>query len=382
MTTFKKSYQIMIGFLFLGLVLSSLSGCAQNKPIKIGLSAELTGTRSNLSLQVRNGVQLAVEQINAAGGIDGRPFALSIQDDLGTPEGALVADQALVDAGVIAIIGHTTSSQTVAAYSVTEEANVILFSPSASTPDLNEMKDHFFRILVSSQEEGSVTAQYILEERGISQVAVIYDERNKTYALPVLSAFEAYLNSQGGQIVSQTSFSSSEGELLQSIVTELKETSADGLYIIATPIDTAFIAQQAQLQEWPAALFAVAWAHSNELIVHGGSAVEDLAVILTDDPNNPAPESIAFVEQYHERFGKPPELIEDNAYDVVNMLAQALEKTNGKAAGLEAALLEIQNFPGINGSISMDVYGEARVDRDWYVVQVKNGQFVTTAEIK
>ncbi|CAG0964133.1 partial Leucine-, isoleucine-, valine-, threonine-, and alanine-binding protein, partial [Anaerolineae bacterium] len=123
-----------------------LVSCAGNVPIRVGFVAQLTGVQAELGVQERNGVQLAVEEINAAGGIAGRPIELIVQDDLGTPEGAQAADRELIGAGVVAIVGHATSAQTISGLAVTNPARIVMLSPTATTPELSGLDDYFFRI--------------------------------------------------------------------------------------------------------------------------------------------------------------------------------------------------------------------------------------------
>ena len=119
-------------------------GCSGKKAIRIGFVAQLTGVQAELGVQERNGVQLAMEKINAKGGIGGRPVELVVRDDLGTPEGARAADRDLIEAGVVAIIGHATSGQTMVGLSVTNPARVVMLSPTATTPELSGLDDFFF----------------------------------------------------------------------------------------------------------------------------------------------------------------------------------------------------------------------------------------------
>jgi branched-chain amino acid transport system substrate-binding protein len=116
----------------------------KNEPIIIGFSAQLTGGQAELGVQERNGVQLAVEKINESGGIAGREISLIIHDDLGIPKEAESGDGELIKQGVIAIIGHATSAQTLAGLKVTNPANVIMIAPTVSTPELSGLDDYFF----------------------------------------------------------------------------------------------------------------------------------------------------------------------------------------------------------------------------------------------
>ncbi len=113
------------------------SGCSSLAPIRIGFAAELSGKQNELAINLRDGVQLAVDDINASGGIKGRPVELLIEDDLGTPEGAKAAENKLIDAGVVAIVGHLTSGQTAAGYQVATERKTVLISATAVDRNLD-----------------------------------------------------------------------------------------------------------------------------------------------------------------------------------------------------------------------------------------------------
>ncbi len=117
---------IMISLLH-GILGLSISGCAGQEVIRVGFSGELTGRNADLGIQGRNGAQLAVETLNANGGVNGQSIELLIRDDLGTHDGAQTADRELIEAKVVAIIGHMTSGQGVAGYPVTEEAGMVIF---------------------------------------------------------------------------------------------------------------------------------------------------------------------------------------------------------------------------------------------------------------
>ena len=164
-----------------------ISGCAP-KPIKIGLSAEITGTRGELGVMVRNGAQLAVDEINAADGINGRPLELLIRDDQGDPDLAKEVDQDLIDAGVVAIIGHITSGQTAAVIDLANSAEMVLISGSASGSQFNQKDDYFLRTVSSADRTGAVFADYISNTKDIQNISYIFDDQNSVFAVPFLDA--------------------------------------------------------------------------------------------------------------------------------------------------------------------------------------------------
>jgi branched-chain amino acid transport system substrate-binding protein len=356
-----------------------LTGCKGKTPLLIGFSGELTGKNGDLGVQARDGAQLAVETINVRGGINGRQLELVVRDDKGTAEGAQAADQELVQAGVLAIIGHITSAQTLAAYSISKDAGIVLCSPTASTPELSGREDHFFRVVAPNPKEGEILARYFFKERQMSRVAVIYDSDNAAFTQSLLASFTQHYQTLGGEIASAVSLSSSSKPDFALLVEELRRSEPAGLLIITAAVDVALIAQQARLSEWRLPLVATAWAQNEELIHKGGQAVEGLVIPLSYDPNNASPVYQDFKTRYHERFGHDPTLYADHAYDVGFLLAEALKRTHGRAEGLAKALIENPGFQGLGGLIKFDRYGE--VERDWFLLTVQSGKFITTGKL-
>ncbi len=364
-------------FIIVSLILST--SCGGRQPITIGFAGELTGNQADLGVHGRNGAQLAVETINQAGGVVGRPLKLVVQDDLGTPEGARLADRALVEAGVVAIIGHMTSKQSLAAIPTIEKANVVLLSPTTSTSQLSGRKDLFFRVTSTADSSAISLAHHIFIERGITKTAVILDTDNIGFSQTYGEAFSETYHALGGQVVEEVHFSSTTQPDFSAAVIKLRETGAEGLLIIAAAFDAALIAQQTRLSEWPVPLFASGWSQTEILIQHGGQAVEGLEIMRIYDPNSQMPAFKVFRERYEARFGRTPSFAAAQSYEAVLVLAAALEKTRGRAKGLPEALVKIQALEGLIGPISLDEYGDAA--RPNVLVRVENGQFVTLANL-
>jgi branched-chain amino acid transport system substrate-binding protein len=359
------------------IVVSLLSGCASRESIQVGFAGELTGKHADLGVQGRNGAQLAVETINAAGGVASRSIELLARDDLGTPGGTQAADRELIDAGVVAIIGHMTSAQTMSALPVTEGTGLVLFSPTASTSDLSDLDDHFFRVAPVNSAEAHTLARHVYRQRGLTRMAVIYDADNATYTQTYWAAFVEAYRALGGQVADEMSFSSAEEPDFAPLVAELQASDPDGLLIIASAFDTALIAQQTRVGDWQVSLFATGWAQTETLPQNGGQAVEGLEIAVTYDANSQTPAFLDFQARYQARFGRAPTFAAAYAYEAVLMLAAALERTSGQAEGLRQALLETQDFEGLIGTISLDEYGD--VVRSNFMFGIQDGQFVTLA---
>ena len=354
---------------------STLSACASKRPVLLGFAGELTGRQSDMGVHGRNAAELAVADLNAAGGIAGRPVELLVRDDLGTPEGARAADRELIEAGVVAIVGHMTSGQSVAAVPVIDEARVVLMGPTTSTSRLAGLDDYFFRVTATTSTVARVQAEHIYRRRGLSRVAIAYSTDNEAFTQDYGTAFAEAYRDFGGEVVAYEGFSSFDETLdFTALMAALQRGDPHGLLIIAPAFETAFLAQQLRLHDIRVPLFATGWSQTQTLIANGGQAVEGLEIvrIYVSDSDNPA--FMDFEERYRARFGQAPSFAAAQTYEAVRVLAAALEKTGGRAKGLREALLEIREFEGLIGPIFMDAYGD--VVRPYFLLRIEDGQFV------
>ena len=329
--------------LLISLTASLLVSCIGADPLRVGFAAHLTGTHGELGVQERNGIQLAVEETNAAGGLAGRSVELVVEDDLGTPEGARSADRKLIDAGVVAIISHATSGQSLAGLSVTDPARVVMLSPTTSNLELSGRDGYCFRIVQTMTAQAQHSAQYIYE-------------------------------SLGDTMVVQASFSSMAQPDVAPLVAKSHAENPDGLLIIAADIDTALIARRTRLIGWSAPLFTTSWTQTETLIHNGGQAVEGLQLELISALNNQTPKYLEFKAHYQERFGLAPSFGAVLGYEAAGVLAVALQETGGEAEGLRQALVGIKNFERLSDTFSLDENGDAV--RPIHLGVIHNGQYI------
>lgn len=348
-------------------------------PVLIGFSAQLTGSGAELGVQERNGVLLGIHDINAAGGIHGRPVELLIRDDRGTPDGAVAADRDLINNNVVAIIGHATSGQTIAGLTVTEPAGIVMISPTTSTADLSGKDDHFFRVLQSLDNRARGLARHIFHDRNLTRLAVLYDTDNTAYAASYRSKFDEYFRGEGGTVGINVNFSSKTQPDFTPLIGMVRQENPDGLLIIATDSDTAMIAQRSRIMGWNVPLFTSAWAQTATLIINGGPAVEGMELEQSFPMNSQDPAYLTFHEKYTAKYGNVPAFGAVYGYESVQVLAAALRTCHGSSIGLKDALLSIRGFPGLSDTISFDRYGD--VQRPSYIGAVRNGTFVDITAI-
>lgn len=361
-------------------LLLAVAGCAALQPVRMGFAAELTGKQSELGVNLRNGVQLAIEEINRGGGINGRPIELIVEDDKGTPEGAQAAENRLIDAGVVVVIGHLTSSQTLQGYQVTEKRGVLLFSATASSPLFSGKKDLFYRIEPTSDQFGKYFARYVMQQRHVMRVAILMDEDNNAFSHPLSQAFSETYSALGGEIVLKIGFSGSAAPDFLPMVQRMRAAQPEAVFIIASPLNTASIAQLIRVQDWDVPLLASSWAQGQDLIANGGKAVEGMESIFSFAEDNTTPALNRMKEAFEQRYARPPSFTAIFGYELAQMLGDALKKTDGQADGLGEAFISLSDYQGLTGMIRIDANGDA--SRQLFIRRLEGQKFRTIATIQ
>ncbi|AQR95460.1 ABC transporter substrate-binding protein [Clostridium saccharoperbutylacetonicum] len=351
----------------------------KNEIINIGFSAQLTGRQAELGVQERNGSQLAIEKANNDGGINGHMLSLIVHDDLGISQEAQNADKELIREGVVAIIGHATTAQTLAGIAEANKAKVIMMGPTVSTPKLSGIDDYFFRIHPSFEKSSQNFAKYIFEIKGIKHIAVIFDKDNLAYSQTYSDIFSDKFKALGGEVTNLLDFSSVAQPDFSKFISELQKSKAEGVLIVASDMDTALIAQRARLMNWSNPMFSSPWAQTKTLIDKGGRAVEGMIIEQAYDLENDSENFVEFKSKYRARFGNDPSFGAAYSYESTMVLIEAIKKSYGTNVSLKDALLEIHDFKGLTDNLSFDKFGD--VQRNSYLSSIKNGKFIRIAKL-
>ena len=352
-----------------------VAACGQ-EPIKIGFSGTLTGPFSDLGIHGRNGARMAVEAVNAAGGIHGRPLELLVADDLGTPEGAVQADRDLATRGVTAIIGHMTSSQSMAALPVTQETGVPLISPTTSTPLLSGRKDLFFRVQPATDAAARALARWVTGKPSVKTVCTIRDTRNDAYSAPWEAAFvHEYVRLNGFHLIScRLTYGNTEPPTVKTVIRSLHVARPDAVLLVSSARDTAFFLNVFASEGIKAQILSSAWAQTEAFLAESGPLAENLLFASENMPTDSSVRLRDFSWEYRKRFGIAPSFAAVRAHEAVLFTAAALKETAGRRNGLVKALATPRTIDGLYGPLWIDPYGDA--SGPYFIVGVKEGRFV------
>jgi branched-chain amino acid transport system substrate-binding protein len=369
----KNKFSAVIWLINFALILMLLTSCEEDKTIKVGFSGQLSGIYSDLGVQGRNGVQLAIEDMNEAGGIDGRELVLFAENDKNNVKGAIEADRALIGRGVATIIGHMTSSQTLGVLPVIEDAGIPLISPTSSTLLLSGKKDNVFRLNSSSSMTAAVLGRYAAQSLELRKVGLIYDLNNEAYSMPYTLEFKRTFEEEGGQVLLQFPFSSGEDFRWEEVLQDIKEQELDSLFLIASARDTAFLAQSFKKEVPDIQFLGSGWAFTEDLLTYGGRAVEGLIFADSFFADLGVERYRIFHHRYVERFGKIPGFAASQAYESVLLLAEGIRRSRNHEGDLVAALQSVRNIEGLMGTLQFTEYGD--VIRPFYISRVEQGKF-------
>jgi branched-chain amino acid transport system substrate-binding protein len=361
-------------FCLMGLILVLFTGCGKQEPIRIGFVAGISGKNVDLGVGGRNGALFAVEQINAAGGVNGRPIELIIRDDQQSTLTARAVTQELIQMKVDAIIGPFTSSIAMEMVPLVNQARTILISPTVTTTQLTGKDDYFFRVCGTTEDYARKNARYSYEKRGFRKAAVIYDMGNRTYTESWLRSFQKTFEEQGGQIVKTVPFSTGPNLALTPLIPQLLDARPDFILIISNVVDSSMIAQQVRKLDPVIPLSMSEWASTNRLIELGGQAVEGAQVCQFLNRQSSSPHYQNFVKGFDGRFKQEVGFFTVCSYDCVFILSEAFSRC-GRKENLKETLLKDGPFQGCQFPIQFDSAGDTV--RDTYISLIQNGQYMT-----
>lgn len=348
-----------------------LVGCAEPQPVRIGFVGGLSGRVSDIGVAGRNGALLAVEHVNAAGGLDGRPVELMVRDDGQRADAAQRAVSELLAEKVALIVGPMTSAMADVVVPLTQSAGIAVISPTVASSAFSGRDDHFFRVVSTTREYARASAEYLVRRHGGARVAIILDTANEAFTVDWAKHFRQGLEAAGGKVVAEERFRSSLDESLQELVARLLGAHPDTILIAAGAVDMARISQIVRRSDERVTLLGTTWAATEELVMIGGRAVEGALLPQFFDRNDASAGFTAFQRAYRERFGSAPGFAAVAAYDATRLGLAALAQA-ASPADVRRVLMG-HEFDGLQQRLTIDAWGDAH--RDVFLTVVKNGQF-------
>lgn len=344
------------------------------EPIKIGEIASLTGKEAAFGQSSHKGTVLAVEQLNAAGGVLGRPLQLLSEDNQSKAgESATVARKLLSREKVVALLGEVASSRSLEMAPIAQRAKIPMISPSSTNPKVTEVGDYVFRVCFIDPFQGTVMAKFAKETLKARRVAVLTSV-SSAYSVGLAKYFKERFLADGGEIALEQKFAEGDKDF-KAQLTAIRAAGVDAIFVPGYYTEAALITRQARELGLTLPLFGGDGWEAPQLIEIGGKAVEGTYYSTHYSPEDTAPAVQAFVAAFRARWnGETPDAMAALGYDSALVLADAIKRAGGtEGPALRDALAATKGFAGVTGATNIDAGRNA--SKSAVIVTIKDGQF-------
>ena len=334
-------------------------GTNDSGPIVIGYYGDLSGRTSNFGQSTKEGVLMAADEINKAGGINGRQVQILSEDDEGRAEKAATVVTKLIDQDkVVALVGEVASGNTLAAAPKAQSSKIPMISPSSTNPTVTEVGDYIFRVCFIDPFQGEVMAKFAANSLKAKTAAIMLDF-NAPYSRGLAEFFTASFTKLGGKIVNEQSYTQGDRDY-KGQLTAIRSFNPDVIYIPGYYGEVGVIAKQSQQLGIKVPLLGGDGWDAVQLWELGGDSLNNSYISNHYSVDDPKPEIQKFVADYNGRYSKRPDALAALGYDAMRVLADAI-KRSGTTDGpkLRDAIAQTQNFPGVTGIITIDAHRNA-----------------------
>jgi len=361
-----------------GAVLLSLTVACERKPgtggaesttgdIVVGMYGSLTGDGASFGQSSREGTELAVDEINTAGGLlGGRKIKLLVEDDQSKPEEASNAVTKLVTQDkVIAVLGEVASRRSLAAAPVSQKYKVPMISPSSTNERVTEVGDYIFRVCFIDPFQGEVLAKFAFNDLKARKVAILKDIQ-QDYSVGLTDSISMHFTALGGQVLDPVSYSSGDADF-KAVLTQVRSQRPDVVFATGYYPEAAIIVRQArELGMKMPILGGDGWV--GDALQNGREALNNTYISNHYSGDNPDPVVQNFVKAYRAKFNREPDAIAALAYDSVKVLADAVTRTKSTEGPKLRDALASADVLGVTGHLKINA--KRNVDKPAVIQEV------------
>ncbi len=345
---------------------------ADESVVVLGEYGSLTGSEAVFGQSTHNGIRIAIDEINARGGIHGKQVRLVTYDDQGkTSEVGTAVTRLITNDKVVAVVGEVASSLSIAGGQVAQQHQTPMVSPSSTNPKVTDTGDYVFRVCFIDPFQGYVMARFATDPvdkngLGLTKIALLIDQR-QAYAQGLGKYFEAFFRKFGGHVVAKESYQGGDQDF-SAQMSSIADSGAEAMYVPGYYTDVANIAAQARALGYKGPLLGGDGWESVQNI--GGEAIQGSYYSNHFSSDEPREAVQRFVKRYRELHTDTPDSMSALGYDATMLIASALDKLPPQGPG-EAGLVAVRRalrdelartngYPGVTGIISLDEHRNAK----------------------
>lgn len=347
---------------------------ADAKTILLGEYGALTGSQASFGTSTDNAIKMAIAEINAKGGVLGKPVEVRVEDDNSRADQVPSAVLKLINEdNVLAVMGEVASSSSLAAAPICQKAGVPMLSPTSTNPKVTQVGDYIFRACFIDPYVGESLAKFAKNKLN-AKTAAIFTDVKSDYSKGLSQYFKDSFTKVGGKIVSSESYQAGDTNF-RSQLTNIKGARPDVIYIPGYYTEVGNIAVQARSLGMNQTLMGSDGWDSPKLFDIGKSAVNNSYFSNHYSPEDKNPKVVKFVADYKQKYGETPDALAAVAYDAAYIMFDAITRSGGTdRAKLRDALAATKDFDGVTGKISIDK--DRNAEKKLVIIKIQNGKTV------
>jgi branched-chain amino acid transport system substrate-binding protein len=343
--------------------------------IVIGEYGSMTGATATFGLSTHKGIMMALDAVNAGGGVLGRKISLVSEDDQGKPEEAQTVVTKLINKDrVVAILGEIASSNSLAAAPVAQSSRIPMISPGSTNPKVTQAGDYIFRVCFIDPFQGQVMAKFAAQSLKMTKVAILRDIKSD-YSVGLANFFIDSFKKAGGTILADESYSQGDKDF-NAQLTSIKGKNPEAIFVPGYYTEVGLIARQARKLGIKAILLGGDGWDSATLWEIGGEALNGSYYSNHYSVDDPSPAIRKFVADYKAKYNEEvPDAMSALGFDAALLLVNAIQRAGSAAPdSIKMALAATKDFSGVTGKMTLDQNRDAI--KSAVVLEVRDGKNV------
>ncbi len=347
---------------------------AGSEEILIGEYGAMTGSTATFGQSTHKGITMAIEELNATGGVLGKQIKILSEDDQGKPEEAQTVVTKLINKDrVSAILGEVASSNSLAAAPLCQQSRIPMVTPASTNPKVTQVGDYIFRICFIDPFQGKVMAKFAGNSLKVKKVAILRDIKSD-YSMGLANFFKESFVANGGEIVADESYSAGDKDF-NAQLTSIKSKNPEAVFVPGYYTEVGLIARQARKLGITGPLMGGDGWDSEKLWEIGGDALNGCFFSNHYSVDDPSPAIQNFVASFKKKYnGESPDAMSALGYDVAKVLVDAMRRANSdNPDSVRLALSKTSGYAGVTGAITLNESRDAV--KPAVVLEVKDGKF-------